>query len=77
MKLACGTAVFLRGCEEGSPAYEWGVRLGHVGWVCGHWGMRGCCPDPSECSIVEFISDTGFQLVLCVQDAHMEKVVKQ
>jgi hypothetical protein len=77
MKLPRGTKIFLRGCEEGSPAYKLGIRLGDVGWVCDLWGHQCCCYDPSECSTVTFFNDAGYQLFLCVQDVHMERVREQ
>lgn len=71
------TPVFLRGCDEGSAAWQMGFRVGQVGWVVEPYGCMGCCYDPSECSIVCMVNDAGVEMRLCVQDIHMEKVTRQ
>lgn len=74
MKIPLGTRVYLLGCHPDSGAAKAGFKLRDVGWVSSNFGENRCaqCPDPSDCNVVNFVSDAGYWFALCVQDQHIE-----
>jgi hypothetical protein len=68
---AIGIPVVLLGCDADSPAYKFGCRQNDVGRVVMTCGHLQCCAMPEYCSTVEFSTDSGMLVRLCVQDVHL------